>query len=119
MNDKLCHNVSMDELKKLTEQLEYLLLRTIIETLDKDVIGEEDAKLQATEFLKLEPFMSIEEAKKKMGDFVQTYGIFNKLKDYVDTFHDEQKINAVIQKMQKHLQNNDVDNALEIAKSSQ
>ncbi len=108
----------MDELKKLTEQLEYLLLRTIIETLEKEALSEEDAKLQATEFLKLEPFLSIEEAKKKMSDFVLTYGIFNKLKDYADSFHDEQRINTVIQKMQKHLQNNDVDNALAIAKSS-
>jgi vacuolar-type H+-ATPase subunit D/Vma8 len=106
----------MDELKKLTNALEHIFLKQIIDGLRHETINVPDAKKSAQEFQRIEPFTTIDDAKEKMNRFVQQYIQFGKLKEYADAFHSEQKVDAKIEEMQKHIRDNNIDEALRIAK---
>lgn len=106
-----------DELKKITDHLEYLFIKKIIEGLKDESISIPSAKNYAIVFRNLEPFNSVEDAKKKMNKFADQIPIFNQLKDYTNAYHTEQKLGAVIEKMRDFMQNNQIDEALEVATS--
>mgnify|MGYP001601058212 FL=1 len=59
----------MDELKKLTNQLEYIFLKKIIEGLKDNSISIMQAKENAVLFLKLQPFSTLEDAKTNVKSF--------------------------------------------------
>lgn len=105
----------MDEIKKITDHLEYLFIRKIIEGLTDESISILVAKNYAIAFSKLEPFTSIDDAKDKMSRFTDQNIIFNQMKDYANAYHTEQKLGAVIEKMRGYMQNNQIDEALEVA----
>ena len=114
MQDDIC----MDEMSKVTDKLEYLLLKDIINGLRDETISEEDAKTIAAVFLDLEPFASIDDAKNKMNTFIVTYPRFMLLKEYMDAYHEEQRTAAVIEKMKEHIKNDNLDQALQVAQNS-
>ena len=106
----------MDELKKMTDALEHILFKQIIDGLKQNTLDMPDAKKSAQEFLQMEPFASVEDGKEKMNKFVQEYAQFVKMKEYMDAFHEEQHLDAKIEQMQQHIRNDNIDEALRIAK---
>jgi len=108
----------MVDLAKITEQLEYIFLKKIVEGLKDFSIDVVQAKSLAKEFLKMEPFISLDDVKQKINSFVNTHSIFDRLKAYTDSYHEEQKINNVIEKMRKYIKDeSNIDKALQIAKT--
>ena len=105
----------MDEMAKLTEKLEYLFLKAIVHGLSDKSTKAPIARQFGIEFLKLEPFTSLEDAKKKMAAFVSQNSKFEQLTKYMNAYHEETRINEVIEKMRTHMKNNDIDKALEVA----
>jgi len=89
----------MDELKKLTEQLEYMFLKKIIEGLKEGSLSILQAKEKAQQFLKLQPFTTTEDAKEKIKNFTTEHSQFNGLMELVNSFHSEQKTDETIEKM--------------------
>lgn len=108
----------MDEMKKLTDQLDYLLMKKIINGLRDGSVSIPNAKLLAHEYLAVKPFDSVEDAKQKVHNLINITPLYQTLKDYMDAYHEEQKINSVIEKMRQHMDNNNVDAALEVANTT-
>lgn len=108
----------MGEMVALMNKLEYIFLKVLVTTLRDETMTVEEAQLYSGEFLKIDPFTSIEDAKTKIYAFVEKYPAFAPMKTYVDSYKDEQKINGIINKMSGYLKQNDVDSALEVAKPS-
>lgn len=105
----------MDELKEITDHLEYLFIRKIIEGLRDRSISLPAAKQFAIEFTDMQPFTTVEDAKTKMNQFVSKNATFKRLQEYTDAYHNEKKLGVVIEKMRGFMQNNQIDQALEVA----
>ena len=118
-NHRLCHNVKMDELKKLTNQLEYIFLKKIIEGLKDNSISIMQAKENAVLFLKLQPFSTLEDAKTKVKSFTSEHVQFSGLMELVDSFHTEQHTGKVIEKMRDFIKNDRLDEAIDVAKQTE
>lgn len=108
----------MDEIKKITNDLESIFLKKIIMGLRDGSISIADSKKFANTFLSLEPFASIEDAKDKMHTFITQNDKFPTLGEYMDAYHEEKKVGEVIEKMKKYIKNNQVDEALKVATNS-
>ena len=106
-----------DALKKMTEQVEYLFLKKLVTGLRGGNISPVLAKESAQAFLKIEPFQNFEDAKAKIQQFVATYPLLEELKNYIDAYHYEQKVDAVIEKMQSYIGQNNLDEALKVAQN--
>lgn len=109
----------MDELKKLTDQLEYKFLKKIIEGLNNGSLTIEQAKEKAIIFLKLQPFTNIEDTKSKIRNFTSNYSQFTDLMNLMDSFHAEQKTNEIIGKMRSFIKEDRLDAALDVAKQTE
>ena len=107
----------MEELTKLKEHLEYMFLKVIINGLRDNSISIEQSKAFAQEFLVSEPFASVEDARAKIHSYTTTHPQFITLRGYIDSYHQEQKVSEVIEKMRTHIKNNDIDQALQVAKT--
>ncbi len=105
----------MNEITKVTNYLEYLFLKKIINGLRNEEINENQSKEFAANFIKMEPFESIDDAKNKILAFANQYSYFAELAEYMNAYHDEKRIAQVIEKMRKYLKSNEIDKALEIA----
>lgn len=108
----------MDEIKKLTEQIEYLILEEIIEGLKSNKITKQQAQQFAQEFLQLEPFLSLDDAKNKINNFCQKFSYFSKVDQFINRYFQEKKTAIIIEKMRKYLENKDIDSALKVAMES-
>ena len=108
----------MDDLKKLTDKLEYLFLKEVVMQLKNGTLTLGQGKWASTEFLKLEPFQSVEDAKTKIHRFVGTNEMLKVLVEYVDAFVYEQKVDKVIDKMKKYIGEKKIDEALQVAVKS-
>ena len=109
----------MDELKKLTNQLEYIFLKKIIEGLKNNSLSIVQAKEKAQLFLKLQPFATVEDIKEKVKNFTSEHSQFNELMGLVDSFHTEQKTDQVIEKMKNFIKEDRLDEALDVAKQTE
>lgn len=107
----------MDDLPKVTNQLEFLFLKRLAAGLKDGAFDIPTAKKLANTFLHIEPFSSIEDAKMKMLTFSQENSYFTQLKDYIDAYYSEQQKDAVIEQMRSHIQQGNIDQALEVAKN--
>jgi len=105
----------MNEITKVTSYLEYLFLKKIINGLRSEEINEAQSKGFAADFMKMEPFNSIEDAKNKILAFANQYSYFAELTEYMNAYHDEKRIGQVIEKMRKYMKSNEIDKALEVA----
>jgi hypothetical protein len=103
----------MDDLRN---HLEYIFLEEIVRGLRQKSISVEDSKKLAQVFLSIEPFASNEDAQAKIDKFCQDYPEFSTLKEYLTAYTKEQNIDAVIAKMREHIKNNNLDEALRVAK---
>lgn len=104
----------MDEIKKMTDQLEYIFLNQLADQLIAGSLKIPEAQQMAASFLKTEPFTSIEDAQLKMGEFTRPYEHFGTLKEYVDGYYQQQQKDAMISKMRAHLKEGRIDEALKV-----
>lgn len=93
-----------------------MFLKIILEELRNKKITDADAKKYAQEFLPIEPFIDLDDAKEKISAFVTKYPVFLDLKKLVFRYHQEQQTAEVIERMKYYLNVNDVDTALQVAK---
>jgi hypothetical protein len=107
--------IAMDQLQKLTNQLEYLFLKEIINRLRDESISAVEAKELANTFLTMEPFTTVEDTTTKIYSLVAQNPKFELLKKYIDAYDDELRTESVINKMKKHLKKGEVDEALAVA----
>ena len=105
----------MEDLPKLTNQLEFLFLKRIIEGFRERTIDFPTAQDLAKKFLEMEPFASFEDAKQKIGNFVRMREQFGHLAEFIDAFHTEQQKSVLIEKMRVHLKKGEIDQAIKIA----
>lgn len=108
----------MDEMKKVTIDVEYMFLKKIVTGLRDGTIDVQKAKLLARSFMSLEPFISIDDLKIKMHTFAIQNSYFQELDTYMTAYHEEKKVGQVIDKMRKYMKANDIDHALAIATNS-
>lgn len=106
----------MDDIAKITNQIEYLFLKKIIAGLRDGSISVPKAKEYANAFLSIEPFLSIEDAYNKTNQFVAEHTEFTILKDYIDGFEKEKDVVEKIDKMREHMRQNNIDAAIQVAK---
>jgi hypothetical protein len=106
----------MVDLKKLTDSLEYMFLKAIINLLRGKEITVKQAQQYAREFLKIEPFTTFDDAKLKMTQFAIKSQQFSTLTEYVNAYEKEQKVEAVINKMRQFMKNDQVEQAIQVAK---
>jgi DNA-binding SARP family transcriptional activator len=104
-----------DELKTMTDKVEYMFLKKLTTGLRDGSMKTDVAREYAQSFLKLEPFTSFEDVKAKMDAFVQIYPLFLELKEYVEAYHYEQKVDTVIKKMQQYMSEDKIDEAIQVA----
>lgn len=104
----------MDELK---EKVSNVFLKQIIKLLRSGEATTEQAKEFAVEFLKTTPYQSADDARTKIHAYVEKYPKFASIKTYIESYKDEQNTNRVLDMMKKHIQNDDIDKALEVAKN--
>lgn len=107
----------MDDITVLSHQLEYMFLKKIISELRGRKMTIPEAKKNANDFLKIEPFATPEEAYVKIMDFVKQHGQFVELKNHMNAYQSEKNERAKIAKMREHLKKNDIDAALAVAKA--
>lgn len=107
----------MDDLPKVTDQLEFLFLKRLAAGLKAEDIDIPTAKQLAKVFLAIEPFSSVEDARQKMSDFTSEHQYFSQLRDYVDAYYSEQHKDALIEEMRSHIRQGNIDQALEVAKN--
>jgi hypothetical protein len=104
-----------DELKKITDKIEYLYLKTIAQAMKDNAVTLFFAKTTAQEFRKLEPFASIQDAQTKITEYVAKFPLFVIVKEYLDSYHNEKKLDVVIGKMQQFMKERNIDAALAVA----
>jgi hypothetical protein len=107
----------MDDMKKLTDKVEYLFLKILLGDLDSQSITVEEMKSSAKDFLTLEPFISIDDARSKVNSLVTRYPRYSELKEYMAAYEKELRTEAVIEKMRAHMKSNNLDEALKVAQS--
>lgn len=73
-----------------------------------------DLQPLAQDFLRAEPFTSVEDAHAKVNNFVVAHPEFSLLKEYADVFSDEEKLDDKLVQMRTHLKENNIDEALKI-----
>lgn len=94
-----------------------MLLKKIVTGLRDKSITPHEAKAYAQTFLAIEPFQSFEDAKAKIEQFTSQFPTLEELKTYINAYHYEQKVDAVIQKMQTYIGENNLDEALKVAQA--
>jgi hypothetical protein len=107
----------MDDVQKITSQLEHIFLDKLLEGLRQRTLTIPQAKELANNFLKNEPFTSFEEAVEKMKAFTREHAELGVLNDYLSAFHQERQKGALIEKMRMHLKKGEIDQAIQVAKS--
>lgn len=103
----------------LAEQLSDRFLKIIIRDLKEETIDLPTAKKLAQEFIALEPFTTVEDARPKIETYVANYPQFASIKTYIDAYLDEKKIANVVDKMKQHIKDDNIDEALKVAKESE
>lgn len=107
----------MDDVAAITHHLEYMFLKKIISGLRDKTMSIAQAKQHSIDFLAIEPFATIEDASNKTDQFVLNHPEFISLKDYVEVFEKEAGVAGKIDKMREHIKLNNIDAAIEVARS--
>jgi hypothetical protein len=108
----------MSEVADIKKHLEYLFMRKIIRGLRDRSFKVSIARMYARDFLNIEPFISVDDAKTKVKTFVEQHKEFSDLYEYMDAYHEEQKTKSIIDRMQKYIDTKNIDKALEVAQQS-
>jgi hypothetical protein len=108
-----------DGVKQMTDKVEYMFLKKIVTNLQDGAMEPIKAQEYSKAFLAIEPFQSFEDAKSKIEQFVAQFPNFSDLKEYIDAYHYEQKVDAVVQKMQEYIGQDKLDQAIQVAQTQQ
>lgn len=103
-------------MEKIKGHLEYLFLKAIIQGLREESISVDDSRVFAQEFLSGEPFTSIQDAEKKAAYFASKNPVFESLITYLHAYDKEKHIDETVEKMRFYIKNNNLDEALKVAK---
>ena len=106
----------MEDLKALTQQIEYLFIKTIINGLEGGTMTIPQAKQYAQEFLKLEPFTSEDDAHQKVNGIFEKHPEFGEVKKYVDLYDKERASEQKVSTIKQLIKDNNIDEALNVAK---
>lgn len=107
----------MQDLPQVANQLEFLFLKRLSTGLKDGILDIPTAKDVTNRFIEIKPFSSIDDAKMKMMTFSQQNTYFAQLKDYIDAYYSEQIKDNRIEQMRQHMQQGNIDQALEVAKN--
>jgi hypothetical protein len=107
----------MEDMVILTNRLEYIFLKKIIDNLKNGTMSVTEAKKNANDFLAIEPFTTSEETYINIMNFVNSHETFLELKNYMNAYQNEKNERVKISKMQEHLKQNNIDAALAVAKA--
>lgn len=107
----------MDEMAKITDRLQYIFVKAIINGFRDKTITVRQAKKWATDLLALKPLSSFEEAEQKIAAYVADKKPLIQMKKFLDVYNEEKRLESVIEKMKKHLRKNEIDEALQVAKN--
>lgn len=105
----------MEDVEKITDNVEYMFVKRLIDALRGNDVDVDGARQYAKDFLAIEPFASLEDAKEKMKVFVGKYEVFKGLSEYLDSYHEEAKKDEKIANIREHLRSNNLDEALKVA----
>lgn len=105
----------MEDVEKMTDNVEYMFVRRMIDALRAGEVEVEEARVWAKDFLVIEPFVSLEDAKVKVAEYVGKHGVFSNLSDYLNSYHEEMKKDEKIANIREHLKSNNIDEALRVA----
>jgi hypothetical protein len=105
----------MDDLQKVTEHVEYLFLGQIIKGLENKTMTPDQVQQFAKDYLPIEPFQTLDDAKAKVAQYVASHEEFRPLQDYVDAFHGDTHANEKIAQMKSLIQENKIDEAIQVA----
>lgn len=106
----------MDDLKKITDHLEYLFLIKIANGLKGKQVDLPTAKSLAQEFLKIEPFKDLVDARDKIDKFASIHPLLTNLKEYIDGYYYEHHKDDKLEQMRAHIKAGNIDEALSIVK---
>lgn len=107
------------EIEKLQEQLEYLFVRVIVGGLRDKSMTIPEVKQDAQDFLAIEPFTSVEDARAKINAYTSTHSRFSLLKEYSDVYYDEERLEDKMEQMRAHLKENNIEGALSLIEEKQ
>ena len=100
----------------IKNNLESEFLTQLIYVLKQSEIDTPDAKLITKEFLDLFPMQSLTEVTEKISQFTKKYPLFKNLNIIIMQIAEEEKTSALLNKMRGLLKNNQVDEAINLAK---
>ena len=101
----------------ITDRLQYIFVKAVIAGFREKSLAVADAKKWAGELLAMKPFASIQEADEKIGKFVAGKEKLKQMKNFLDVYEEEKRLEAVIERMKTHLKKNEIDEALAVAKT--
>lgn len=107
----------MEDLAKLKEQLEHIFINVIIADLKSKELSSDEAKKIAQDFIKIDNFSSVEDAKSKIDNFVSENPKFSYLKKYADVYLETEKTDQKIELIKKNLKENNIDEAIKVIES--
>lgn len=105
----------MEDVEQITDNVEYMFVRRMIDALRSGEVKLEEAREWAKDFLSIEPFASLEDAKTKVSGYVENHPLFVKLSEYLDSYMEEKKVDEKIENIRGHLKSNNIDEALRVA----
>jgi hypothetical protein len=106
----------MEDLKKITDHLEYLFLIKIANGLKGKQVDIPTSKSLAQEFLKIEPFQTLEDARSKIDKFASLHPLLTNLKEYIDGYYFEHHKDEMLEQMKAHMKAGNIDEALRVVK---
>ncbi len=107
------------DMEQLQHKLEKIFLRKIYVGFRDNDITVDEARRSAQKLLDFEPFSSLDEAKNKLAEFVEAFPRFIEMLSYVDSYAEELRLQKVVDKMQKLIKNESIDEALKVAQSDE
>lgn len=103
------------DISKITDNLEYMFARRLIDALRGEEASVEDARQYAKDFLAIEPFSSLEDARVKMSGYAEKHEMFKGLMEYLESYHEEAKKDEKIAAIREHMKSNNIEEALKVA----
>lgn len=102
---------------KLQEIIERQYLIRLLELTKSASISREQSRLSSQVILGIQPFADPDDALMKMEFFVSKFPEFQNVLDHIKVIINEENNNNVINEMHKHLREENVDAALDIAQN--
>ncbi len=104
--------------KEIQRLIERRYLQCIVDLSKKNPLSDDLSRISAQVMQAMRPWNSWDEALVKSEFFVSKFPNFTDVYNYVKAMKDEQDSEKMIDLMHKHLKENDIDSALQVARTS-